>query len=166
MIPYHATPQVVGRLERNFIKRLPSVEELLSLSVDQFKVEKFSSGKYLHRTSKFESSKNCPKVLHQILKFYGFTWVSLFCSMEEQSLVGLDFHVDDYDVLAFNLRGTTEWIFDYNDNGVPNKKIGKTGIKIEPYDLIYMPEGWRHTVDVKEERFSISLVRKNPKIIN
>jgi hypothetical protein len=55
------------------------------------------------------------------------------------------------------MYGTTKWVWN-------REKFSDTGetdsVDLKPFDMMYMPRGYRHKVEVTEERMSVSLVRE------
>lgn len=158
IVPCLRIPQVYGKLDQSFIERLPTPDSM-ALS-GRFKALNSGTRKehrYIHRVTRWERFEECPDVMREMLKFYGFRNISMFYSLEKETQHGLRWHRDDYDVLAFNMVGTTTWIS--RISGDVKDTTSEVEFELEPYTLIYMPAGWQHRVRVDNERFSVSLVR-------
>lgn len=85
----------------------------------------------------------------------GDTMISAFCSDCSETGHALNWHVDAYEVYAFNVEGETIWqYFDLDEGKVIDIEMG------EMDKVIYMPCGYSHRVRLlSETRTSISLVR-------
>jgi len=152
----NASPKLYT-MEDLFYNRLPSHESFLRIAAPWKASKEGPNGKnYLYRSYMFQFAKPCPEVFLEMLKYYGFNLLSTFCSLEEDSWVGLNWHQDDYDVLAFNILGETQWQY-YPEGG--NKEDFKV-LTVSGNKMIYMPSGWIHRVETSGERSSVSLVRE------
>ena len=97
----------------------------------------------------------CPKVFADMMKEVGCQNISAFCSLPDGSHGTLQWHMDGYNVYAFNLEGTTEWEwFDLLDGKV------KSIIVEANKNIVVMPSLITHRVNLlSDSRVSISMVR-------
>ena len=103
------------------------------------------------RTINYHTVPTCPPYLHQLMERYGADSLSMFASIDEYTANGMGWHSDDKDVYAVNLVGTTEWVF-----GTAEKEWY---LLARPYDVIYVPMGIQHRVNVRtDERITVSFV--------
>lgn len=146
-------------MKDEFYRDLPEYEDVVSDLNWKAETGK-RGGRYVYRAGGYEKHNLFPKVLDQMLRYYGFKTVQAFCSMEEESQVGLSVHDDDSDVLGFNIHGTTSWWY---ESAIGSGRFHEA--VVGPKTLIYMPRGVRHFVEVHGERLSVSFVRpsKRPK---
>lgn len=136
---------------------MPSYEEIVTEAGSWYRDfcgKKGNSDKYVWRSGGWQNKKNCNPWFNEALKWYGFNFISAFVSMEENSQNGLQIHDDDWDVFAFNIFGKTTWWFE-------DSRHKFYGLDVEGPSMIYMPRGFRHTVEVYGERLSVSFVRKS-----
>ena len=108
-----------------------------------------------------EKPETMPKVLHDMMKHHECDDITIFVGLHEGFNSSFTWHIDDYDVWAFNILGVTKWTW-FNVSGEsPNRGSIMEQI-VEPGYILTMPKWVSHKVDVlSEERTSISLVKKN-----
>lgn len=103
-------------------------------------------------------ASNFPTVLQEMMDYCRCQDISMFIS-DDNMQGSLSWHVDWYDVFAFNVEGETTWEWFCLNEGVVKSQI------IKPLDNIFiMPSGITHRVVLETPyRASISLVadRKN-----
>lgn len=98
-----------------------------------------------------------PEFIKEMPQWNGYedSWISMFVSDQDETNMGLGWHVDGYEVYGFNLEGETIWeYFNIQEGKIVEVEVG------EMDRGIYMPCGITHRVRVTSEtRTSISLVR-------
>ena len=144
-----------------YTSRFPTPEEFISLcsktrigwscSVNN----RVNPPRFVHRHFDLRESPYCPLVFHEMLKDLDCQDISAFCSMEDGTHGTLQWHMDGYNVYAFNLEGTTEWEwFDLVEGKI------KSIIVRANENMVVMPSFITHRVNLlSDSRVSISMVR-------
>ena len=112
----------------------------------------------IHRNTVLDSYPHLiPEFVKKIPQYVddGETLISTFVSDCEGTENTLNWHIDGYEVYAFNVEGNTVWeYFDLDTGKIEEVALG------EMDKLIYMPCGISHRVKLMSEtRTSMSLVR-------
>jgi len=101
----------------------------------------------LHRLEQYEW---CPKVLMTLYNAVDFQPKSIvsFLACDEE-VVGYGWHDDSFDLVAINVIGNSTWFF----------KDGSQQL-MTPGDMLFVPEGVRHTVEGNGYRYTASICNK------
>ena len=111
----------------------------------------YLSGQGVYRVTNYQKSDNIEPILFELLEKYSMQQICLFASFDESTRSGFDWHTDEYDVIATNFVGKTEWVFRNHPS-----------IFVEPYDVVYVPRGIEHKVVLhSDERLSVSWIRND-----
>jgi|SaaInlStandDraft_1057018.scaffolds.fasta_scaffold131466_2 hypothetical protein len=118
----------------------------------------FEGEKFIHRNCiAMDYPEHLPEFLKKMEQFVNEpdTIISVFVSDNSDTQSALGWHVDPYEVFAFNIEGETVW--EYFD--IPEGKL--KSIQLGAMDkIIHMPCGVSHRVRILSEgRTSISIVR-------
>lgn len=112
--------------------------------------------KFMHRNCIMQDYPDkVPEFLKKMEQWSpGETAISVFVSHNADTRNALSWHVDEYEVYAFNIEGETRWEwFDIPTGEFKSIYLG------EMDKLIHMPFGYTHRVEIiSEGRTSISLV--------
>ena len=152
----HVIPQKVRDLA-------PSVDDFWSLVAECGGWDMWKSSDYdgndmfMHRNCEMHDHPDkIPKFLKGLEQWEdNDIMISVFVSHNPATKHALQWHVDQYEVFAFNLEGETRWDwFDLHTGTFKSIYLG------EMDKLIHMPFGYSHRVEILSEgRTSISLVK-------
>lgn len=152
------------KMPEKWFKRLPEVEDLMAGAPGKWHTEKKGPTNpntvYRHYDWNGKSPETFPKVLQEMIEYHNCMSISMFVGLHEGANSSLGWHVDSYEVWAFNIMGTTKWTWFEIDNGAGMQGQIREQI-VEPGHMFFMPKGISHMVDVlSEERTSISIIAK------
>lgn len=110
----------------------------------------------VHRHCELHEDKNIPQFIKEIDVWDEDTMLSGFVGDNLESNSSLGWHVDTYQVYAFNIEGETVWeYFSLRSGKIETIELG------EMDKMIFMPCGVTHQVKVLSEyRTSLSLVQR------
>ena len=149
-------------MPKKWFDALPDTDYIMSEAPGKWHAEKKSSVDsntiYRHYGWCDKDKKAFPKVFKEMMEYHKCINISMFIGLHEGANSSLGWHVDNYEVWAFNILGATKWTW-FEISGAEGHRGEIREQIVEPGHIFFMPKGVSHKVDVlSDERTSISII--------